>query len=81
MLYFTNSIGAAIGVLAAGFLFIGWVGLPGTLVIAGFINITVAPVIWLEDKQNQTVSSQAQPAAKRYLPTNSTTLSFILFFS
>ena len=31
MLYFTNSIGAAIGVLAAGFLFIGWVGLPGLL--------------------------------------------------
>jgi predicted membrane-bound spermidine synthase len=51
MLYFTNSIGAAIGVLAAGFLFIGWVGLPGTLVIAGFINIIVAAVVWIEDKK------------------------------
>jgi len=63
MLYFTNSIGAAFGVLASGFLFIGWVGLPGTLVIAGFINITVALVIWLEDKQNKTILSGAHPAA------------------
>ena len=64
MLYFTNSIGAAIGVLASGFLFIGWVGLPGTLVIAGFINITVALVIWLEDKKNRTVQPDFYPAAE-----------------
>ena len=64
MLYFTNSIGAAIGVLASGFLFIGWVGLPGTLVIAGFINITVAAVIWLEDKKYQTVQSPDHPATQ-----------------
>jgi predicted membrane-bound spermidine synthase len=57
MLYFTNSIGAAIGVLAAGFLFIGWVGLPGTLVIAGFINIIVAAVVWLEDKKSRSYQS------------------------
>src|SRR5262245_4069766 len=29
MLYFTNSLGAALGVLASGFLLIAWVGLPG----------------------------------------------------
>lgn len=62
MLYFTNSIGAAIGVLAAGFLFIGWVGLPGTLVIAGFINIVVAAVVWLEDKKSRTYQSEIRPA-------------------
>jgi spermidine synthase len=61
MLYFTNSIGAAIGVLAAGFLFIGWVGLPGTLVIAGCINIVVAAVVWLEDKRNRTYQSETRP--------------------
>ncbi len=61
MLYFTNSIGAAIGVLAAGFLFIGWVGLPGTLVVAGFINIVVAAVVWLEDKKSQTYQSETGP--------------------
>ena len=60
MLYFTNSIGAAIGVLAAGFLLIGWVGLPGTLVIAGLINIAVAAVVWLEDKRSRTYQSEVR---------------------
>lgn len=46
MLYFTNSIGAAVGVLASGFLFIAWGGLPGTLVIAGLINLGVAIIVW-----------------------------------
>ena len=31
MLYFSNSLGAAAGVLASGFVLIAWVGLPGTL--------------------------------------------------
>jgi spermidine synthase len=62
MLYFTNSIGAAIGVLAAGFFFVGWVGLPGTLVIAGCINIVVAAIVWLEDKKSRTYRTEACPA-------------------
>ena len=35
MLYFTNSFGAAMGVLASGFLLIDAVGLPGTILTAG----------------------------------------------
>lgn len=46
LLYFTNSLGAALGVLASGFVLVAWVGLPGTLLFAGFINIAVAAVIW-----------------------------------
>lgn len=46
MLYFTNSIGAAIGVLVSGFVLIEAVGLPGTIQIAGAINITLALVVW-----------------------------------
>ncbi|MEO8718027.1 MAG: hypothetical protein ABI423_07375 [Burkholderiales bacterium] len=46
MLYFTNSLGAALGVLASGFLLIAWVGLPGTLRTAGAINLTLAAVVW-----------------------------------
>jgi predicted membrane-bound spermidine synthase len=68
MLYFTNSIGAAIGVLASGFLFIGWVGLPGTLIIASFINITVAAVVWLEDKQYQSIRAKDRPTATPHVP-------------
>ncbi|MGI9236395.1 MAG: fused MFS/spermidine synthase, partial [Woeseiaceae bacterium] len=46
MLYFTNSIGAAIGVLASGFWLIGLVGLPGTIITAGILNIALALTVW-----------------------------------
>jgi len=46
-LYFTNSLGAAIGVLASGFVLIRAVGLPGTLLAAGFVNFALAAVVWL----------------------------------
>ena len=47
LLYFANSIGAAAGVLVAGFVLIRMVGLPGTLLIAGFINVVAAGVVAL----------------------------------
>ena len=47
MLYFANSLGAAAGVLASGFVLIAWVGLPGTLTVAGGINLLLAGVVWL----------------------------------
>ncbi|HVP79220.1 MAG TPA: spermidine synthase [Thermodesulfobacteriota bacterium] len=46
MLYFTNSIGGTMGVLASGFLLIKLFGLPGTIRIAGLINILLAVMIW-----------------------------------
>ncbi|MDP6537647.1 MAG: hypothetical protein QGG02_15185 [Gammaproteobacteria bacterium] len=46
MLYFTNSIGAAIGVLVSVFYLIGLMGLPGAIFTAGLINIFIAFVIW-----------------------------------
>jgi spermidine synthase len=42
MLYFTNSAGAAIGVLIAGFWLVERFGLPGTLVVAAMVNLVVA---------------------------------------
>jgi spermidine synthase len=47
MLYFTNSLGAAAGVLTSGFLLIAWVGLPGTLRVAGVLNLLLAAAVWL----------------------------------
>jgi len=47
MLYFTNSLGAAVGVLASGFYFIPEVGLPGALVAAGIVNLTVGALMVL----------------------------------
>jgi len=47
MLYFTNSLGAAGGVLASGFVLIDWLGLPGTLLAAGCLNLAIALVVWV----------------------------------
>lgn len=46
-LYFSNSLGAAIGILVSGFLLIPMVGLPGTILAAGLLNIFLALIIWL----------------------------------
>ncbi len=46
-LYFTNSLGAAVGVLIAGFFLLGFVGLPGTLLSAAVINVLVAGITTL----------------------------------
>ena len=44
LLYFTNSLGAALGVLVAGFYLVGAAGLPGTLAAAAILNLLVALV-------------------------------------
>ncbi len=46
-LYFTNSLGAAIGALLATFLLLPALGLPGTVAAAGVVNILVAAGAWL----------------------------------
>lgn len=46
LLYFTNSLGAAAGVLASGFLLIERLGLPGTIQAAGLINLALAAMVW-----------------------------------
>src|SRR6266545_2213548 len=47
MLYFTNSFGASIGVLASGFVMIEKLGLPGTVQTAGALNLALAAIVWL----------------------------------
>ena len=54
MLYFTNSIGAAAGVLVSGFVLIRLVGLPGTIGVAGLINIALAVTVWSLLKKPET---------------------------
>jgi predicted membrane-bound spermidine synthase len=45
-LYFTNSIGAAIGALVAVFVLIPSIGLPGAMTVAGVLNFVVAGLAW-----------------------------------
>jgi len=47
VLYFSNSLGAAIGILVSGFVLIEMVGLPGTILTAGLINLVLALIVWL----------------------------------
>jgi len=56
ILYFTNCLGAAVGVLVSGFVLIGMVGLPGTILTAGLLNVIVALVVW------SVVRRQTEPA-------------------
>lgn len=51
MLYFTNSFGASVGVLASGFFLIERVGLPGAMLTAGLLNVALAFVVWLLTKR------------------------------
>lgn len=46
LLYFSNCIGAAAGALAAAFWLFGWLGLPGTLQLAGALNLALALAVW-----------------------------------
>ncbi len=61
LLYFTNSIGAAIGVLASGFLLIRLVGLPGTIMTAGVINIALALMVWALVRSEGSAAVQTAP--------------------
>jgi len=47
MLYFTNSLGAAVGVLLAGFWLLSIAGLPGTLLVATALNVIAAGVTFV----------------------------------
>lgn len=46
LLYFGNSIGAAMGVLVCGFYLIAKTGMPGTILTAGIINVLVALTVY-----------------------------------
>ncbi len=51
LLYFSNSLGAVVGVLAAGFWLVGKVGLPGTMLTAALVNFLLAFLVYGVVKQ------------------------------
>ena len=70
LLYFSNSFGAAVGVLVAGFYLIAIAGLPGTLLAAVIINLVVGLGVlsvnrlWgLSDTKPLPTAAAAAPAA------------------
>ncbi|MGV3570732.1 MAG: hypothetical protein ACO1PB_09035 [Ramlibacter sp.] len=68
LLYFLNSTGAALGVLASGFLLIPTLGLPGTILLAGCCNVAVAAAAWLTVRAGQRDEAAPQAAPSRPQP-------------
>jgi len=69
LLYFTNSLGAAAGVLASGFLLIGKLGLPGTIQFAGVLNFGLAAIVWMLAREpDPPPSLPTLAAAGKHLP-------------
>ena len=60
LLYFTNSIGAALGCLVAGFYLIAAVGLPGTVLTAACFNVLVAVTTYVTVRTSQPSGGYAQ---------------------
>jgi predicted membrane-bound spermidine synthase len=54
LLYFANSLGAAVGVLVSVFVLIPAVGLPGTMMTAGLLNAALAIAVWALTKTRET---------------------------
>src|SRR5262245_21281771 len=67
MLYFTNSFGAAIGVLASGFVMIEELGLPGTVRTAGALNLALAAAVWVLARGTEPALAgvRGEPGAER----------------
>ena len=64
MLYFTNSLGAAIGVLASGFHLVPEIGLPGALAAAAVINLAAAAGAALLPRRAPALPAQAPQEAR-----------------
>jgi predicted membrane-bound spermidine synthase len=73
MLYFTNSIGAAAGVLVSGFFLVSAVGLPGTIRVAGLLNLAVAAAVFLLARR------RAQPLLAAAREEGTVDATFVLF--
>ncbi|WP_282295504.1 spermine synthase [Stenotrophomonas sp. PS02289] len=69
-LYFSNSLGAAIGALASTYVLLPAIGMPGTVFSAGLINILVAVMVYPLSKSEialpgEPVAPVPEPAAAR----------------
>src|SRR5262249_23687377 len=66
MLYFTNSIGAAAGALLSAFWLLGFLGLAGTMQLAGKVNLLLALVVyWYARVPERHVPAAATEAQRR----------------
>ncbi|WAS92885.1 hypothetical protein [Nannocystis punicea] len=62
-LYFTNSIGAALGALLSGFVLVANFGLPGTLACAAALNIVIAAIAFAHRRQHAPITEDTAVSA------------------
>lgn len=67
-LYFTNSLGAALGALAATFLMLPLLGMPGTVKVAGVLNLLVGVLAWLVSRRADLRPPEAGEAPPARMP-------------
>ena len=79
MLYFTNSIGAAIGVLVSGFWLVGAVGLPGATMTAGLLNVALALTVWFLVKADPQPATSPLPNSSEHSTTDDKLVPLFLF--
>ena len=60
-LYFTNSIGAALGALLSGFVLVGHFGLPGTLACAAALNILIGAIALAQRAEHAPIVAAPAP--------------------
>jgi predicted membrane-bound spermidine synthase len=70
ILYFTNSLGGALGVLVSGFVLIAAVGLPGTILTAGLLNMALALGVWLMVRRQSEPPALAPAGSASPLPSS-----------
>jgi hypothetical protein len=62
--YLLNTFGGALGVLLAGFVFIGAFGLPGTSLAAAALNLTAAGLVWRRVRAGTEGAGAIAPAGR-----------------
>lgn len=73
LLYFTNSLGASTGALLSGFVFVGKLGLPGTLMVAAGINILIM-LLAIRDREAAPVIEERKPEPEAGQPAGQRTM-------
>ncbi len=63
-LYFVNSLGGALGVLLNSFFLVEWLGLPGSILTAGIVNILLALMVWLATSNYRAAPLHSHLSAK-----------------
>lgn len=79
-LYFTNSLGAALGAMLSGFVLVGRFGLPGTLACAAALNIVIAVVALAQRGEHAPIVAEPVPVGDQSRQAGLTRLLLIVAF-